>query len=205
MSKFKVGDKVKVVKITNKASEDFYKVGFTGEVVGGYSNCETNCPVNFSEKTEYLKGFKTSRTTWYCEDDDLELIENKGEVMSKTFKEVIADIKVGEVWVGDKNWNIEYIKSGEDGIEIKFREEVDHYIFCEAVDFTLQRKKVSFTEAFAAYEEGKEIESCYNKYKFRCLENGLNEFNYDNEWLGVWEVDQIFSINQVKGEWFIND
>lgn len=55
--------------------------------------------------------------------------------------------------------------------------------------YKLKRKKYSFTEAFKAYEEGKEIESCIN-----------SDWYYK---LG--ECELLVYAKEIKGEWYIND
>ena len=55
--------------------------------------------------------------------------------------------------------------------------------------FSIERKKYSFAEAFKAYEEGKEIESCIN-----------SDWSYK---LGDYEL--LVYAKEIKGEWYIND
>lgn len=55
--------------------------------------------------------------------------------------------------------------------------------------FSIERKKYSFAEAFKAYEEGKEIESCIN-----------SDWYYK---LG--ECELLVYAKEIKGEWYIND
>ena len=165
-------------------------IGDKFEVLGVETDCYiikvNNSDENIKIWDKYFKEIKEDKT------------------MTKNFKQVIADIKEGEVWESHckeirlfKNGTVEVLAKGT-------------HIFGSSVQlndkykYTLQRKKVSFTEAFKAREEGKEIESCVNGYKFRMLENGHNEFSYDGEWLGMFETDQIFTVNQIRGEWFIN-
>ncbi len=130
-----------------------------------------------------------------------------------TFKEVIANIKEGEVWENcGEDWNIKEIsyskkeESGNsyDGIKIIFRKEIDNYTFQDSSKFKLKRNKVSFKEAFKAYEEGKEIESCVSKWTYKIVEemvkidtNGNGTRTYD---IG----ENTFSTTEIKGEWYIN-
>lgn len=89
--------------------------------------------------------------------------ENK---MEKTFREVIADIKEGEVW----ECRSKYIQRFADGIQIYHKEKgksTPSMLMRNNDKFKLQRKEYTFEEAFKAYEEGKEIESCYSQYKYK--------------------------------------
>ena len=67
--------------------------------------------------------------------------------------------------------------------------------------FKLQRKEYTFEEAFKAYEEGKEIESCYSQYKYK-KEGGLDLYSKTgNEWYG----EDNFEIDEIRGKWDINN
>lgn len=120
-----------------------------------------------------------------------------------TFKEVIANIKADEVWENNKikittNSNLD----GDFRITLKKEKEGELYLF-NYEKFRLQRNKVSFSEAFKAFEEGKEIESCVSGYCF---------INKHKEYLTVKDVDShtyfgmdpMFSFEEIQGEWYIN-
>ena len=106
----------------------------------------------------------------------------------KTFREVIATIKEGETWVNDIA-PISYIRLREDGV-LDFNENEGVNLFCT---YTLQKKQYTFEEAFKAYEEGKEIESCTNGTRFKKKEN--TSFNVS---LSSFEIFlySIFTISQ---------
>lgn len=78
-----------------------------------------------------------------------------------------------------------------DGFNEKYSQRVESgnsFLTSTRRTFSIQRKKYSFAEAFKAYEEGKEIESCTNEN--RCYKlNGRRLCVYDDE---------------IKGEWYIN-
>lgn len=109
-----------------------------------------------------------------------------------TFIEVIANIKDGEIWENEKQRvaRIYINKLGNvqlEGDDIDFAQNFSTCVDLNA-KYKLKRKKYSFTEAFKAYEEGKEIESCTNEN--RCYKlNGRRLCVYDDE---------------IKGEWYIN-
>ena len=116
--------------------------------------------------------------------------------IKKTFREVIATIKEGETWVNDIA-PISYIRRREDGI-LDFNENEGINLFCT---YTLQKKQYTFEEAFKAYEEGKEIESCYSQYKYK-KEGGLDLYSKtENEWY----VEDRFEIDEIRGKWYINN
>ena len=85
---------------------------------------------------------------------NFEVIKEENEMQEKTFREVIADIKEGEVWVNDTA-PISFIKLRPGGI-LDFNINVGINL---KVKYKLQRKEYTFEEAFKAYEEGKEIQS----------------------------------------------
>lgn len=123
--------------------------------------------------------------------------ENK---MEKTFREVIADIKEGEVW----ECRSKYIQRFADGIQIYHKEKgksTPSMLMRNNDKFKLQRKEYTFEEAFKAYEEGKEIESCYSQYKYK-KEGGLDLYSEtENEWYG----EDNFEIDEIRGKWYINN
>ena len=116
----------------------------------------------------------------------------KENEMEKTFREVIADIKEGEVWE-DKNFVLTL--GYDERLRITHKEGFDN---CVAIyidingKFKLKREEFTFTEAFKAYEEGKEIKSLYSdiKYYQDVSNEGLIEY---------------LSIEEIRGKWYINN
>lgn len=110
----------------------------------------------------------------------------KADNKKKTFREVIATIKEGEVWVNEVS-PISFIRLREDGV-LDFNENEGVNLYNR---YTLQRKGYTFEEAFKAYEEGKGIESLYsNKKYYKDISNeGLIEY---------------LSIEEIRGKWHIN-
>lgn len=129
---------------------------------------------------------------------DFEIV--KENEMEKTFREVIADIKEGEVW----ECRSKYIQRFADGIQIYHKEKGEStpsMLMRNNDKFKLQRKEYTFEEAFKAYEEGKEIESCYSQYKYK-KEGGLDLYSKtENEWYG----EDNFEIDEIRGKWYINN
>lgn len=109
----------------------------------------------------------------------------KEDNMEKTFREVIADIKEGEVWESE---NKEIICS-PDGIKIFHKEKgkcTPTMWLPDMQKFKLQRKEYAFEEAFKAYEEGKEIQSI------------ATEKIYHKE------KDFLFASYEISKKWYIN-
>ncbi len=106
-----------------------------------------------------------------------------------TFREVIANIKEGEVWES-KHKRI-YIKDTRllvENVDLSTFEDVVAVGFFLNDTYKLKRKKYSFTEALKAYEEGKEIESCISSEHYK-----------------LDDIKLLVYANEIKGEWYIND
>ena len=117
----------------------------------------------------------------------------------KTFREVIATIKEGETWVNDIA-PISYIRLRGEGI-LDFNENEGINLFCT---YTLQKKQYTFEEAFKAYEEGKEIESCEGPYRYK-KQNG-NDAYFDTFAEAWWNGEPItISLQEIRGNWYINN
>ena len=124
--------------------------------------------------------------------------------MEKTFREVIADIKEGEVWVQtEEGYVTERIYCIDGGIYLTLKQ--SRSSFGTSGKYKLERKEYTFEEAFKAYEEGKEIESKY--YKYRKI-NGIDSFKLvrskENKWR---ECEDGFELHldEIRGKWYIND
>lgn len=134
-----------------------------------------------------------------------EIVREDNKMQEKTFREVIADIKEREVWICEK-FNRKIIKSDDGVIEIrKLNDEtfdnVSALIFNDE-KYKLQRKEYTFKEAFKAYEEGKEIESCKTGYRYKKI-NGEDGFysKFSGEWI---EDDITFNCEEIRSSWYIN-
>ena len=153
--KFKSG-KLSVILRTKELAEDFYKECKKHGI--NWGSCDYAIWQEGGVQYEYYAPCKS--LVWgnikHITGDS---IEWKGsEKMGKTFREVIADIKPGEVWESD----IKIIKCTNDG-NISVRSKIDGKTeimnFNKCNLYRLQRKEYTFEEAFKAYEKGKEIES----------------------------------------------
>ncbi|MCI6692527.1 MAG: hypothetical protein MR510_08630 [Clostridium sp.] len=118
-----------------------------------------------------------------------------------TFTEVIANIKEGQVW--ESYYVAIYKKNG--GISISFKEGKSYsmHTFSCSTKYKLQRKKYTFQEAFKAYEEGEEIESDFNCYKYK----KINRIDMRLKYMGEeWEENfGGFDMLEIRGVWYIND
>ena len=165
VSEFKAGDKVKCVSNKNLSKLTAGKE---------YIALEVECIVLETE-FKYVKIINDDNEEALYLAERFEKVE--GNKM-KTFKQVIADIKEGEVWRNtNSDSRISRIEFNQDFKTIVFygnEEGVSGNSLCATNltdKFTLQRKKYTFTEAFKAYEEGKEIESCESEYKHAKMDN----------------------------------
>lgn len=152
----------------------------------------------FGEYRWHIKGLEG-----LCfKEQDFEIV--KGDNMKKTFREVITDIKEREVWICEK-FNRKIIKGDDGVIEIralndKTFDNISALIFNDEI-YELQRQQYSFKEAFKAYEEGWEIESCYNQYKYKKI-NGIDLYSKTEN--DLYDADS-FGINEIRGKWYINN
>lgn len=122
-----------------------------------------------------------------------------------TFKEVIANIKEGEVW---ENKELELkitFKKNEFYIGDSNDNEINGYVgqfINNGLMFKLQRKEYTFEEAFKALEEGKEIESI-TQYRYKKAGDGYKFYSKDiGEW---WKCSSCLSFEELKGKWYINE
>ena len=106
----------------------------------------------------------------------------KEDNMEKTFREVIAYIKEGEVCINDTApISIIKLRPGE---ILDFNKNVGINL---NVKYKLQRKEYTFEEAFKAYEEGKEIQSASTDKIYHK------------------EKDFLFASYEISKKWYINN
>ncbi|MDU2266150.1 MAG: hypothetical protein E6583_07475 [Clostridium sp.] len=133
-----------------------------------------------------------NKQTFYI--GNFEVIKEENKMQEKTFREVIADIKEGEVW---ECGHILITKSN-DGIELKGMSSYSSYFTDDNKIFKPQRKEYTFEEAFKAYEDGKEIESCYSGDKYM-IQHGGSDCYADGSKTGT------IGFNEIRGKWYINN
>ena len=120
--------------------------------------------------------------------------------MEKTFREVIRDIKEGEVW--ERNiisGNIK-IKLEDDFIMI-WKDDELVFTFGNKYKFKTNKEEYTFEEAFKAYEEGKEIESVASNHCYKRIK-GDHFYKENTERAYRLETDN-FLIDEIRGKWYI--
>ena len=130
-----------------------------------------------------------------------EIVEEDNKMQEKTFREVIADIKKGEVWESKTGKKV-HLKRDKLFIDFNHEVTISGIVFPLNEVLTLQKKQYTFDEAFKAYEEGKEIESCYTgtKYKFEKLIYFYKRKNVED-----WQIHGEMQLNEIRSKWYINN
>lgn len=125
--------------------------------------------------------------------------------MEKTLAEIINTIKEGEVWVNKcKDRRLAKIEKSYNSIIFEFDNEYTNVGVNLNDIFILDRKKYSFEEAMKALKEGKEIESCYSKTKYRTSPNRNENVKYFDTMREVWRPSLgMFTCQEIFGEWYI--
>ena len=200
----KVGDKVKVKEDLERGqrrgSHYYY---FIAEAMCKYKGkIVTVSKINVSE--QYLL-IEEDDNRWKWTEDMFDKIENDANMKELTFKDVIANIKEGEIWESD-NYIVK-CSHGTISIKTKNGEVFNGIAFCDDILFTLQRKQYSFEEAFKSFEKGREIESCGSQFKYKIYEDELIRITNstdDKKWLRG-NDDRNFTVSEIQNKWFIND
>ncbi len=134
-----------------------------------------------------------------------EIVKENEEMKELTFREVIANIKEGEVWESSEKL-IEQL-NGEILVTKRIKTPFNSgaVVFNNDRKYKLVRQEYSFQEAFEALENGVEIESVESKWRYK-------RDTDENIWLlsphggGTPEVSycRIFAVDEIKGKWYIN-
>ena len=127
-------------------------------------------------------------------------------MIEKTFKEVIADIKEGEVWESKIGKKV-YLKGDKLFIDFNHEVTISGAMLPLNEALTLQKKQYTFEEAFKAFEEGKEIESLASEIKYRRFDKKVSLFagGENKNFSGINNDNAIFSINEIRSKWYINN
>ena len=200
----KVGDKVKV-------REDLIVGSYYGEQMfcGGYMETLKGRIATIVEVYDCLSyDIDIDEDGWMWTEEMFEIIEKEVSVNMKelTFREVIANIKEGEVWESEI---LEiYLDNKTSELVLKHK---TNYFNCreigikKVVKFKLKRPQYTFQEAFKAFEEGKEIESCESGFKYEIYEDATKIKRKDYKTIYEHKAVKIFSTEEIKGKWYIND
>lgn len=200
----KVGDKAKV-------REDliYDRIGQPGvtDVMLGFRGKEMTIKEVIEDREYYI--FLEDKLEHYWTEEMFEKIEEKesNNMKELTFREVIANIKEGEVWESEMleiyldNKTSELILKNKIGCfncrEIGIKKEKKF--------FKLKRPQYTFQEAFEAFEKGKEIESCESGFKFEIYEDATKIKREGYKTIYEYKAVKIFSTEEIKGKWYIND
>lgn len=154
--------------------------------------------------SHYIKGIVIARLD-LDKARGYKIIEWEIDTMKElTFTEVIANIKEDEVWESD--YVAIYKKNGGISISFKKGKAYSMHTFSCSTKYKLQRKEYTFQEAFKAYEEGKEIESCIEGHRYK--KEGGEDYYFDygkNKYMLLeWDRDG-FTITSIRNKWYIND
>lgn len=186
--KFKVGDKVRV-REDLEINKMYGNYGFIKEMAHLKGEIVTI--------EEILKSGYRIKEEYYMWTDEM-LEEVKKEVQEKTFREVIATIKLGEVWESEEKI-ISLMNTNDVVITLKDRDtRINSMGFASSTLYHLQRKEYTFEEAFKAYEEGKEIESCYSGVTYKLQHGGSDCF-------GGGQKTSTIAFSEIRGKWYINN
>lgn len=94
------------------------------------------------------------------------------------------------------------------GIHTKFDSdyETESSFIIDGIFTIMERKKYTFAEAFKVYEQGEEIEDKWGM-RYRKSEDGNIEYKVDHmkTWERVNNSCNMFSIEQIRNEWYINN
>ena len=79
---------------------------------------------------------------------------------------------------------------------------------CEKVELLtkqFKRPQYTFQEAFKAFEEGEEIESCVTSYTFQKIDDYIEVWDKIEGERRYLECDEMFSLEEIRNKWYIND
>lgn len=131
--------------------------------------------------------------------EGFELIKEAGNMKELTFKEVITNIKEGEVWES----GYKTIRHDSEGILIEEKEQYNGTMwFYDLTKYRLVRQEYSFQEALKTLEEGGEIESAYSKYSYKKVDDHYMIMIEGSSLVEGCSLN--FSLNEIKGKWYIN-
>lgn len=119
-----------------------------------------------------------------------------------TFKDVIVNIKEDEVWESN---DISIFKTKDD-ISIDWKNGGDNGVLIfDDEKFKLKRKQYNFEEAFKFFEKGKEIESVVSRKCFKIRDSVSVYITKDKTINTVNDEIRLFTHNEIRGKWYVND
>ena len=126
--------------------------------------------------------------------------------MIKTYREVLQDIRPGEVWESIGNCNIKSISYIDKEIRIEFYSRINYHALIDDAKFKLKKEEVEFEDAIKALKEGKIIESCETlrlcKMDERLIGKKIILTKAINS--SVWtDFYTVFKSEEIFGKWYI--
>lgn len=123
----------------------------------------------------------------------------------KTFREVIADIKEGEVWENSLR-KIELVNGDIQISRINGKEFNTHVLqFSKSITYKLKRNKYNFNEAFKSYEDGIKVESKFSGISYEKIYGGLTRVTSSLGEAKENDNEITFSTGEIRGEWYIHE
>ena len=197
----KVGDKVKVKEDLERGqrrgSRYYY---FIAEAMCKYrGKIVTISKINVDE--QYLL-IEEDDNRWKWTEDMFDKVEEDNNMKELTFKEVIVNIKEDEVWESN---DISIFKTKDD-ISIDWKNGGDNGVLIfNDEKFKLKRKEYDFRKAFESFEKGKEIKSVVSGKCFKIRDSVSVYIAKDKTINTVNDEIRLFTYNEIRGKWCIND
>ncbi|AEI74533.1 hypothetical protein F391_gp52 [Clostridium phage phiCP34O] len=184
----KVGDKVKV---REDLIYDRNEPGVT-DVMLGFRGKEMTIKEVIKDREYYI--FLEDEAEHYWTEEMFEKIEEKEsnnmKIEEMTLNEILNSILKGKLEMEEFNKQFETF-CYEKGMEILTKQ--------------FKRPQYTFQEAFKAFEEGKEIESCESGFKYEIYEDATKIKREGYKTIYEHKAVKIFSTEEIKGKWYIND
>ena len=192
----------------NKILEACMQVLEGGEPHKDTVNCDSFycsvCPFSSVNNNNIGCGYDTQENYIKIAKEYIEknLPSKKENKIEKSFREVIADIKEGEVW---EHLGIKIIKDSDSIQMLGFG---NNTIFMDSSRiFNLQRKEYTFEEAYKKAKEGVEIESLESSIKYKKYDENTFMFKDKDmdDFSGIDNDGALFSVDEINGKWYINN
>ena len=128
-----------------------------------------------------------------------------GDIMEKTFQEVMNTIKEGETWINKyDDRRLAKIEKSYNSIVFEFDNEYTNVGVNLDDIFVLDKKKYTFEEAVKALKKGDIIESCYSGTNYAISSRDETVKYFDTEY-NKWNECSMFSLKEIFGDWYINN
>lgn len=130
-----------------------------------------------------------------------------GDIMEKTFQEIINTIKEGEVWVNKcKDRRLAKIEKHYETVIFELSDSHKDVGIKLNDIFVLEKEKHSFEEAMKVLKKGGIIESCYSGTKYAMSSREGETVKYFDTEYNKWITEcHMFSYSEIFGDWYINN